>query len=79
VVLDIAAYCRVQTDRPPTANSRKDLLKEWLDADAVTKIELHELIKLHKPKFRILHVDEILAEHGHVSKFFDQQMHTLLT
>lgn len=62
----MAAYCRVQTDGPPTANSRKDLLKEWLDADDATKIELHELIKLCKPKFRIFHVDGILAEHGHV-------------
>jgi hypothetical protein len=66
VVLDIAAYCRVQTDRPPTANSRKDLLKEWLDADDATKIELHEIINLSKPKFVILHVDGILAEHGYV-------------
>jgi hypothetical protein len=62
VVLDIATYCRVQTDRPPTANSRKDLLKEWLDADDAMKIELHELIKLSKPNFRIFHVDGILAE-----------------
>jgi hypothetical protein len=66
VVLDIAACCRVQTDWPPTANNRKDLLKEWIDADDAMKIELHELIKLSKPKFRILHVDGILAEHGHV-------------
>jgi hypothetical protein len=66
MVLDIAACCRVQTDRPPTANSRKDLLMEWLDADDAKKIELHELIKLSKPKFRIFYVDGILAEHGHV-------------
>jgi hypothetical protein len=42
VVLEIAAYCRVQTDRPPTANSRKDLLRDYLDTDDATKIELHE-------------------------------------
>ena len=66
VVLHIAAYCRVHTDRSPTANSRKGLLKEWLDADDATKIKLHELIKLSTPKFRIFHVDGILAEHGHV-------------
>jgi hypothetical protein len=48
----------VQTDRPPTANSSKDLLKEWMDssgiryADYATKIELHELIKTNKPKFK---------------------------
>lgn len=66
MVLDIAAYCRVWTDRPPTANSRKDLLKEWLDADDATKVELYEIIILRKSKFRILHVDGILAEHGHV-------------
>lgn len=41
----------VQIDGPPAANSRKDLLKEWMDshgiryADYATKIELHELIK----------------------------------
>jgi len=39
---------------------------EWLDADDAKKIELHELIKLSKPKFRIFYVDGILAEHGHV-------------
>lgn len=30
------------------------------------KIELNELIKLSTTKFRIFHVDGILAEHGHV-------------
>jgi transposase len=35
--------------------------------DDVTKIEIHEFIKLNKPKFKALHVDRILAEHGHIS------------
>jgi hypothetical protein len=77
VVLDIAAYCRVQTDRPPTANSKKDLLKEWLDADDVMKIELHELIKLITQKFRIFHVDGIFAEHGHVCLHLPPYHHEL--
>jgi len=31
------------------------------------KIELHELIKLNKPKSKTFHVNRILAQHGHIS------------
>jgi hypothetical protein len=48
VVLDKAIYHSVQAHRTPTSNSRKDLLKEWLDShgiryvDVAIKIEIHE-------------------------------------
>jgi hypothetical protein len=58
---------RVQTDGPPTANSREYLPKEWLDSrdilypDYAKKIELHEIIKMKKPKFKTVRVDRMLA------------------
>lgn len=61
------------TDGPTTANRRKVLLKEWLDsrgiryADYARKIEIHELIKLNKPKLKTFHVNRKLAQHGHIS------------
>lgn len=63
----------IQTDGPPTANSRKDLLKEWMDSrgirytDYATKIELRELIKTNKLKFKTEHVDRMLAQHECIS------------
>lgn len=62
-----------RTDGPPTAYSTKDLLKEWMDsrgiryADYAKKIELHELIKKNKPKFKTQYVDRMLAQHEHIS------------
>jgi hypothetical protein len=36
-------------------------------ADYATKIELHQLIKTNKPKFKTEHVDRMLAQHEHIS------------
>jgi len=35
--------------------------------DYATKIELHELIKMNKPKFKTEHVDRMLAQHERIS------------
>ncbi|KAJ4445927.1 hypothetical protein ANN_12613 [Periplaneta americana] len=73
IVLDNASYHNVQDNRPSTANSRKDSIKRWLDshgiryADDATKIELIELVKLHKPRYKTFSIDSILARHGHVT------------
>jgi hypothetical protein len=52
-------------------NSRKDIMKEWLDsrgiwyAEDAMKIELFEIIKLNKPGIKTCTVGSILAQHGH--------------
>jgi hypothetical protein len=70
-VVDNASYHNVQLNRHPTSNARKDEVLFWLDkhcirySSNVTKAELYDLIKMHKPQYKTAAIDCMLAEHGH--------------
>lgn len=71
VVMDNASYHNTESDKPPTSNSRKEIMKQWLDSKGVpyslndTKIELYEKIKEVRPKTSSYVVDTLLSEYGH--------------
>ena len=73
IVLDNASYHNLQVNRPPTINSRKDVIQEWLNSNGIhypegaLKIELLEIVKQNKPKDKNYTVDNILKQHGHVA------------
>jgi hypothetical protein len=57
IVFDNASYHNVQIKRHPTSNARKDEMLSWLDnygirySPDITKLELYDLIKIHKPQY----------------------------
>jgi hypothetical protein len=57
IVVDIASYQNVQLNRHPTINARKGEMLFWLDkhgiwySSVMTKAELYDLIKMHKPHY----------------------------
>lgn len=71
IVVDNASYHNVQTNRPPTTNSKKCDMLSWLETRNVrhraemTKVELYDIIKMHKPQYESFAIDGLLAEHGH--------------
>ena len=71
IILDNASYHNKQKDKPPTSNSRKDEIREWLDkhniqySDKDIKTTLLGLIKQHRPKPLYL-TDKAIHEHGHL-------------
>jgi hypothetical protein len=66
-----ASSQNIQTDKPPTSNSKKDDLKAWLlernipFCDNMVKDKLYDLIKLNKPKHKCYVIDQISADKGH--------------
>jgi hypothetical protein len=71
IVLEKAPYHNVQDSPPPTSNSTKKSMHEWLTERNIPfsanmyKTELYELIKLEKPHFKCHKVENLLAKHGH--------------
>ena len=71
IVVDNASYHNVQLNRHPTSNARKGEMLFWLDKRGIryssdmTKAELYDLIKMHKPQYETFAIDCLLAEHGH--------------
>jgi len=70
-VVDNASYHNVQLNRHPTSNARKGEMLLWLDKHGIryssnmTKAELYDLIKVHKPQYETFAIDRLLADHGH--------------
>jgi hypothetical protein len=56
-VVDSASFHNVQINRNPTSNARKAEMLSWLDKHGIryscdmTKVELYDLIKIHKPQY----------------------------
>jgi hypothetical protein len=73
IVFDNASYHNAQLNRHPTSNARKGEMLFWLDKHGIcyssdmTKAELYDLIKLHKPQYETFAIDCLLAEHGHTA------------
>jgi transposase len=71
IVVDNASYHNVQLNRHPTSNARKGEMLFWLDKHGIryssdmTKAELYDLIKMHKPQYETFAIDCLVAEHGH--------------
>jgi len=71
IVVDNASYHNVQLNRHPTSNARKGEMQFWLDERGIryssdmTKAELYDLIKMHKPQYETFAIDRLLADHGH--------------
>jgi len=72
------SYCGRQCVLPqcaaqaaPNQNARKGEMLFWLDkhgiwySSSMTKAELYDLIKMHKPQYETFAIDCLLAEHGH--------------
>ena len=68
IVVDNASYHNVQLNRHPTSNARKGEMLSWLDERGIrysldiTKAELYDLIKMHKPQYETFAIDRLLAE-----------------
>ena len=60
IVVDNTSYHNVQLNRHPTNNARKGKMLLWLDKRGIryssdmTKAELYDLIKVHKPQYETL-------------------------
>lgn len=71
IVMDNAKYHSRVLDKPPTLNSRKSELLEWLRTHGVSfqvdmkKAELLELVRLNKPQFPKYVIDELAKQKGH--------------
>jgi hypothetical protein len=71
-VVDNASYHNVQINWHSTSNARKAEMLSWLDKHGIryssnmTKVELYDLIKMHKPQYETFAIDGLLAEHGHM-------------
>jgi len=71
IVVDNASYHNVQLNRHPTSNARKDEILFWLNKHGIrysadmTKAELCDPIKMHKPLYETFAIDCLLADHGY--------------
>jgi transposase len=71
IVVDNASYHIVQLNRHPASNARKGEILFWLDKHGIqcssdmTKAELCDLVKVHKPQYDTFAIDWLLAERGH--------------
>ncbi|XP_050497226.1 uncharacterized protein LOC126878514 [Diabrotica virgifera virgifera] len=71
LVINNAPYHNVQTEKCPTMSSRKAEMQQWLTTqnisftDDMLKLELYDIIKLHKPLFKTYEIDKILEDKGH--------------
>jgi len=70
IVVDSVSYHNVQLNRRPTSNARKGEMVFWLDKHGIryrsdmTKAELYDLVKMHKPQYETFAIDCLLAQHG---------------
>jgi hypothetical protein len=71
ILVDNASYHNVQFNQHPSSNARKGEMLFWLDKHGIrysagmTKAELYDLIKMHKPQSETFAIDCLLGEHGH--------------
>lgn len=71
LVIDNAAYHNKTVERHPTSGSLKNEMINWLTVRNIpfdsnlTKPELYELIKIHKPRHNSYVLDSLLNKHGH--------------
>ena len=71
IVVDNAPCHNVHINRHPTSNAGKGEMLLWLDkhdvwhSSGMTKVELYDFIKMHKPQHETLAIDCLLADHGH--------------
>ena len=71
IVVDNASYPNEQLNRHPTSNARKGEMLFWLDKHGIlyssdmTKAELYDLLKMHKPQYETFAIDCLLAEQRH--------------
>jgi len=71
IVVDNTSYHNVQLNRHPTNNARKGKMLLWLDKRGIryssdmTKAELYDLIKMHKPQYETFAIDRLFADHGY--------------
>lgn len=72
LVIDNASYHNVSILKCPTSSWRKGAMQQWLSERNIiwqirdTKMDLYNIIKLHKPRNKNYVADKLLAEHGHV-------------
>lgn len=70
IIMDNAAYHSVEIEKQPCTSWKKCEIQEWLQKNnilynnAMLKMELLQLAKLHKKEIRYV-IDELLREHGH--------------
>ena len=70
IVVDNASYHNAQFNRHPTSHARKGAMLFWFDKHGIryssimTKAELYDLIKMHKPQYETFAIDCLLAELG---------------
>jgi len=63
IVVDNASCHNLQLNRHPTSNARKGEMLFWLDQRGIwyssdmTKAELYDLIKMHKPQHETFAID----------------------
>ena len=63
ILFDNASYHNVQLNRHPTSNAIKGEMLFWLHkhdmrySSDMTKAELYDLIKMHKPKYETFAID----------------------
>src|SRR5258705_6902286 len=71
VVIDNAPYHNKQENKTPSCNSRKVDIMQWLQekknccSDSMRKVELLELVKLHKLREKSFTIDRIIRSAGH--------------
>ncbi|XP_054266927.1 uncharacterized protein LOC128989093 [Macrosteles quadrilineatus] len=70
VIIDNASYHNKQIDKCPTSNSTKADMQQWLNGkniqftDDMLKVQLYELIKLHKPANIRYLIDDMFKARG---------------
>ena len=73
IVVDYASHHNVQLNRHSTSNARKDEMLFWLNKRGIryssdmTKAELYDLVRMHKPQYETSAIDCLLAEHEHTA------------
>ena len=71
LIIDNAPYHNVQINKPPTKNSTKAEMTEWLTinnvpfAENMLKVQLYDLINANKSPEKNVVIDNIMSEHGH--------------
>lgn len=71
LVTDNAPYHSVQVDKAPSSSSKKEDMRRWLEnkniviPEKATRVDLYELIKLYKPRFKRFAVDQISSSQNH--------------
>jgi transposase len=72
LVIDNTPYHNIQKDKASTSNSNKETMKNWLRVrnipfcDTMLKVQLYEIIKAYKLKYKTFLVDEIMAANGNM-------------